>query len=384
MSSSRELARAFAGLLLALGATAAAAQPFPGIGRTATPAEVRAWNIDVRPDFKGLPPGRGTVAQGMQIWEAQCASCHGIFGESNEVFSPLIGGTTKDDERTGRVARLTDAGFPQRTTMMKLSSLATLWDYIHRAMPWNAPKSLKPDEVYAVTAYVLNLGGVLPDDFTLSNDNIRDVQARLPNRNGKTTAHAMWPGRPLAASADTKRPDVQGSVCMANCAAEPKLASFLPEHARNAHGNLAEQQRLVGAQLGADTTRPAAIAPQAGPLVAAAQGAGVHAAHTARSPGAAVAVAAAPAAGAPDTAARALAQKHLCLTCHGVDAKVVGPGLREIARKHAARGDAADYLAGKISVGGVGGWGQIPMPAQPQVPAADVKALAAWIAAGAR
>ena len=70
---------------------------------------------------------------------------------------------------------------------MKLPTLSTLWDYIHRAMPWNAPKSLRADEVYAVTAYMLNLGGVVPDDFVLSDATSREVQQRLPNRNGMTT-----------------------------------------------------------------------------------------------------------------------------------------------------------------------------------------------------
>ena len=69
------------------------APAYAGIGRAATPAEMAAWDIDVRPDFKGLPPGPGTVAQGQQVWEAQCACCHGVFGESNQVFKPLVGGT---------------------------------------------------------------------------------------------------------------------------------------------------------------------------------------------------------------------------------------------------------------------------------------------------
>ena len=141
-------------LVLAAGAFATQAQQsdFPGIGRAATPAEVAAWDIDVRPDFKGLPKGSGSVAKGQQVWEAKCASCHGVFGESNEVFNPLVGGTTEEDIRTGRVANLRRTDYPGRTTLMKLSSLSTLWDYINRAMPWNAPKTLTTDEVYSVTA----------------------------------------------------------------------------------------------------------------------------------------------------------------------------------------------------------------------------------------
>ena len=92
MSSWVDHAALVLGLLIAAGSHAQA--PYPGIGRAATPAEVAAWDIDGRPDFQGLPPGSGTVARGQAVWEAQCASCHGIFGESNEVFSPLIGGTT--------------------------------------------------------------------------------------------------------------------------------------------------------------------------------------------------------------------------------------------------------------------------------------------------
>ena len=154
---------------LALAALAAPAQPLLGLGRPATASELAAWDIDVRPDFKGLPKGSGSVSQGQDVWEARCAMCHGIFAESNEVFTPLVGGTTADDVKTGRVARLNDVAYPQRTTLMKVATLSTLWDYINRAMPWNAPKSLKTDEVYAVTAFLLNLAGVVPDDFVLSD-----------------------------------------------------------------------------------------------------------------------------------------------------------------------------------------------------------------------
>ena len=141
------LAVAAVGLLLIGAGTVEAQTAYPGVGRAATPKEVAAWNIDVRPDFKGLPKGSGSVANGLEVWEAKCASCHGVFGESNEVFAPLIGGTTKDDVKTGRVARLNDNSFPGRTTLMKVSSISTVWDYINRAMPWNAPKSLTHDEI---------------------------------------------------------------------------------------------------------------------------------------------------------------------------------------------------------------------------------------------
>jgi cytochrome c len=94
-------------------------------------------------------------------------------------------------------------------------------------------------------------------------------------------------------------------------------------------------------------------------------------------------VAAAAAVVDPAAAAQALARKHNCLACHGLDNRLVGPGLREIAKRHAGRGDAADYFAQKIAQGGSGVWGAIPMPGQ-ALPAADLKAIANWLAQGAR
>src|SRR6266852_8213014 len=168
----------FTGVVLSLSTPAQAGAPFPGVGRAATPAEIRAWDIDVRPDFKGLPRGSGSVAKGEKVWDTRCASCHGTFGESNEVFTPLVGGTTSADIETGRVAALTRPDVT-RTTLMQLASLSTLWDYVNRAMPWDAPKSLTTEEVYAVVAYLLYLGDILPADFVLSDRNIGAVQKLL-------------------------------------------------------------------------------------------------------------------------------------------------------------------------------------------------------------
>ena len=350
LGAARRRTLAFVGASL-LASAVFAQSSYPGLGREATPKEVRAWDIDVRPDFKGLPKGQGSVTQGQDLWEAKCATCHGVFGEANSTFSPLVGGTTKEDVKTGHVARLNDRAFPGRTTLMKVATVSTLWDYIHRAMPWTAPKSLSPDEVYAVTAYLLNLGGIVPDDFVLSDQTIAQAQALMPNRNGMTTDHAMWPGN------KKRKPDVQGSSCMTNCAGEPKLASFLPDFARNAHGNLAEQNRMVGAQHGADTTRPAG-APAAAP--------------------------AAPVTAKPQAAnaAVALLGKNGCTACHSVDSQLVGPAFAAVAKKYASRTDAAAYLTGKILTGGSGIWGAIPMPAQ-SLSETDAKAIAEWLAGGA-
>lgn len=356
------LAFATASASLCAALPAAAQSDYSAIGRAATAKEVTAWDIDVRPDFKGLPKGSGSIAQGMDIWESKCASCHGVFGESNQSFSPLVGGTTAQDIQTGHVARLNDAAYPGRTTLMKVSTLSTLWDYINRAMPWNAPKSLSANEVYAVVAYLLNLGGIVPDNLVLSDTNMADVQKLLPNRNGTTTDHGLWPGKLMG---NGGKPDVKATTCMKDCTVDVKVTSFLPDFARNAHGNLAEQNRNVGAQHGVDTTRPAAANTTEAKQLAATTPA-----------------IAAPAAKSGNAVAIALTQKYTCVACHDMDNKIVGPGFKEVAKKYAERTDAVSYIAGKIRSGGSGLWGPIPMPAQ-GLSDADAQTIAKWIAAGA-
>ena len=252
---------------------------------------------------------------------------------------------------------------------MKVATVSTLWDYINRAMPWNNPKTLTVEEVYAVTAFLLNLAEVVPDDFVLSDQNIAEVQKRMPNRNGMQTRHAMWPGKEFGGM---PKPDTQNVACMSNCTTEPKLSSFLPEHARNNHGNLQEQNRLVGPQRGANTLTPEAKVPAEGTVVAQAAPVASPAATPAPKPAAATDNAA-------NKAAIALTQKHSCNACHAMDRKLVGPGFVEIAKKHAGK---TDYLAGKIKAGGQGVWGPIPMPAQ-SLPESDAKAIAVWLANGA-
>ena len=335
----------------------ASLRPWMHLGRDATPAEVKAWDIDVRADFTGLPKGAGSVSRGEEVWEAKCTSCHGTFGESNEVFTPIIGGTTKKDIETGIVANLARPDYPQRTTMMKLSTLSTLWDYINRAMPWNEPKSLKVDEVYAVVAYILHLAEVVPADFTLSDRNIAEVQNRLPNRNGKVLFAGLWDLR--------GKPDVQGELCMTQCKVSAEVASILPDFARNAHGNLAEQSRLVGPSRGADTTRP----PLSEPLkVAMASGA-------VQAPRVAVASAKTPA---------TLAREQNCMACHGIQNKLVGPAFRDVAGRYKGDSKVELALAERIAKGGAGNWGAVPMPAQPQLSSDDARTLARWILAGAQ
>lgn len=331
------------GLVLGAGA-ARATDDFAGIGRAATPAEVKAWDIDVRPDFKGLPKGSGSVEKGEQVWEAKCAVCHGTFGESNKVFSPLVGGVEKDDLKTGHVASLKRTDFPARTTLMKVATVSTLFDYIRRAMPWNAPKSLSDDEVYAVLAYLLNLSDVVPNDFVLDDQSIREVQKIMPNRNGMTWDHAMWPsaaftGKPVA-------PDVKAEPCMKACKKEPELVSALPEHALASHGNLADQNRPFGpvrGQVTAASTEVVAVRPK-GAVIADSNG---------------------------------------CLGCHATNSKLVGPSYVEVAGKYKGAGDAATKLFAKVRAGGEGVWGDMAMPPQEEIRDDDLKEVLGWILAGA-
>jgi cytochrome c len=223
----------------------ALADNYPNTGRRATPAEIAAWDTDVRPDFRGLPPGSGSVAQGMKLWEAKCANCHGAFGESPAAFPPLVGGTTREDIASGRVSSLIAATENAKTTMMKLATVSTLWDYIRRAMPFDAPKSLSVNEVYAVTAYLLNLADIVPADFTLTDKNIRDAQAKMPNRAGMTLNHGL---REI-----NGKPDVASEACMSGCRVDEASLVVLPPSARGLNGNLAEQHRAWGPVRGVDT-----------------------------------------------------------------------------------------------------------------------------------
>ncbi|MBA2414221.1 MAG: c-type cytochrome, partial [Burkholderiaceae bacterium] len=116
---------------------AMAQQPSIGLGRAPTPAEITAWDIDVRPDGHGVKKGKGTVAEGQKIYDAQCASCHGTFGESNR-YMPIAGGVREEDLKTGRASVLKNAD-GIRTLGTKLNHATTLWDYTFRAMPWTNP-----------------------------------------------------------------------------------------------------------------------------------------------------------------------------------------------------------------------------------------------------
>lgn len=329
-----------AGMALFSTVTVAASYPdaLHELGRVATDAEVAAWDIDVRPDFKGLPAGSGSVEDGEAIWLDKCAVCHGDFGDSNEVFSPLVlGSITPEDMESGRVAALTDAAVV-RTTLMKVATLSTIWDYINRAMPWNAPKTLEVDEVYALTAYLLHLGYIVEYDFILSNENINDVQAQMPNRNGMTTDHGLW-------SVDGT-PDVVGSGCTSDCTVDTTVTSFIPAYAMNAHGNLKDQVRDYGPFPGIQTAPESDAAEDAAP-------------------------------------ANAMPEQALlsngCTGCHKQEGQLVGPSFNDIMARYKGQ-DAVEYLKGKVKNGGSGVWGSMAMPPMSQVDDSALQTIAEWLA----
>ena len=140
-----------------------------GLGRLAAEDEISAWDIDVRPDGKGLPVGRGTVATGMAIYDENCATCHGDFGEAVDRWPVLAGGHGS-----------LQADRPQKTIGSYWPYLSTVYDYVRRAMPFGNARSLSNDDIYALTAYILYLNDVVDDEeFELSNENLASI--RLPN-----------------------------------------------------------------------------------------------------------------------------------------------------------------------------------------------------------
>jgi S-disulfanyl-L-cysteine oxidoreductase SoxD len=126
-----------------------------GIGRPAAPGEIAAWNIDVAPDGKGLPPGHGSVTQGAEVFASKCVACHGAEGQGKPM-DRLVGGQ-------GTLSNLK----PVKTVGSYWPYATTLYDFIHRAMPFNAPQTLSADETYAVTAYLLHLNEIVPEDAVL-------------------------------------------------------------------------------------------------------------------------------------------------------------------------------------------------------------------------
>lgn len=174
---------------LALVAAGAAQAGKLGLGRQALPEEIAAWDIDVRPDGQGLPPGKGSVKDGEAIFLEKCASCHGEFGEGAGRWPVLAGGhgTLK-------------GASPEKTIGSFWPYASTTFDYIKRAMPYGQAQTLTDDEIYALTAFLLSMNDIVKDDFVLSRENFASV--KLPNEaafymdDRDTTEKHFWKPEP--------------------------------------------------------------------------------------------------------------------------------------------------------------------------------------------
>jgi cytochrome c len=172
MSTRRPLAVVGIGVLVivAWALPAAAQLPTFGMGRAPTAGEVKAWDVTIPPDGKGLPPGSGTAALGKPIYVERCASCHGDRGEDAK-YGRLVGG--RGTLNTDKPLLTIGSFWPYATT---------LWSYINRAQPLDEPGSLTADQVYAVTAYLLYLNGIIGETDVLDARAL--PQVRMPNRDG--------------------------------------------------------------------------------------------------------------------------------------------------------------------------------------------------------
>jgi S-disulfanyl-L-cysteine oxidoreductase SoxD len=160
--------------LLCVAPTRLLAQNAPsyGLGQPVTLPDMAGWDIDVRADGQGLPAGSGSVRDGLKVYAERCAGCHGDKGEGNPM-DRLVGGT-------GTLASTK----PIRTVGSYWPYATTLFDYIRRAMPFNAPQSLTADEIYAVCAYLMYLNQIVPAEAVMDAETLPKVQ--MPNRNGFT------------------------------------------------------------------------------------------------------------------------------------------------------------------------------------------------------
>ena len=157
------------GLATAGSNAAFALEDSPNLGQAATQADIAAWDISIAPDGTGLPPGNGTAKQGEALFKEKCVTCHGEKGVGTKTAVPLAGGF---GTLTG------DA--PLKTVGSYWPYATTLFDFVRRGMPLTQPESLTNEEVYALSAYILNLNGVIGAKDVMNAKTLPKV--KMPNR----------------------------------------------------------------------------------------------------------------------------------------------------------------------------------------------------------
>jgi cytochrome c len=189
MATRRILPFALILMLVLIGASVLAQSPTYGVGRTPTAEELRAWDISIAPTGDELPPGRGTPKEGEQVYRAKCGGCHGATGVGGS--APVLKSTVPKDKELWSRGRI----LPLRSPFAVL-----VWDYINRAMPLNREGTLTPDEVYALTAFLLYINEVIPEDQTMDAQSlpkvkmpIGDAYASLPDWKPRTPRLKGYP-----------------------------------------------------------------------------------------------------------------------------------------------------------------------------------------------
>ena len=304
----------------ALGLSVLAAPAFAekfGLGRPALPEEIAAWDVAVLPDGTGLPEGSGDVATGDEVFAEKCATCHGDFAEGIDNWPVLAGGEGSLKDRR-----------PVKTIGSYWPHLSTVWDYIHRSMPFGAAQTVTPDEAYAITAFLLYSNGIVEDDFVLSKENFTSIT--MPNADGFYADDR----------AESEYPAFSGEPCMTNCAEKIEVTkraielNVTPTDPDGRPGGTLPNLTLAAAG-DATAAEPAADAPAAEPA----------AAETTE--------AAAPAAD-PALAEAGAAVFKKCQACHkvGDGAKNgTGPLLNGIVGRHAGSVEGFKYSKPMIAAG---------------------------------
>ena len=313
-----------------------------GLGRPALPEEIEAWDVAVLPDGQGLPVGSGDVETGDMVFSENCASCHGDFAEGLDSWPVLAGGAgSLKDPR------------PVKTIGSYWPHLSTVFDYVHRSMPFGQAQTLTADDTYAITAFLLYSNGMVEDDFVLSNENFTTIV--MPNADGfypddrATTEYPLFSTEPCMDACRTAPPEVTKRAVDINVTPEDedgRPAGTLPVITLAATGDVAVPTEVAEAPAEAAPVEVAEATPETAPADASAE------------PAAEAVAEAAPSGADPALVSAGEAVFKKCTACHklGEGAKnAVGPQLNGIVGKAMAAAEGFKYSPTLADMGSAGG-----------------------------